>query len=111
MKTHENCIFCKCNKCYNSTVNANHENMNDMRRSRRSSRCVQASNAKEGMAMVRLQGRTTAKTVVECNHTMLQCYTDYTYFGKEYVKRRTKKGHKLPIKCSSCSSLIVDKIE
>ena len=111
MKTHENCIFCKCNKCYNNPVKDTKNDVNDTRRSRRSIRCVQALNAKEGMAIVKLQRQTTAKTIVECNHEILQCFTDYTYFGKEYLKRRTKKGHKLPIKCSSCLSLIVDRIE
>ena len=53
-------------------------------------------NAKEGMPILKLQEQTTAKTIVEYDHQILQCYTDYTYFGKEYVKRWTKKGHKLP---------------
>ena len=40
----------------------------DMRHSRRSIRCVKASNAKEGMPIVKLQEKTTAKTIVECDH-------------------------------------------
>ena len=54
-------------------------------------------NAKEGMPILKLQEQTTAKTIVECDHQILQCYIEYTNFGKEYVKQRTTKGHKLPI--------------
>ena len=87
MKTRENCIFCKCIKCYNNPIKDTNHKRIDVRHNQHSIRCVKALYAKEGMPIVKLQEQTTAKTIVEYDHQILQCYTDYTYFGKEYVKR------------------------
>ena len=66
---------------------------------------------KEGMYMSKLQNKTTAKTIVACDHEFLQSYSECSYFEKEYIKRRNKKGHKLPVKCSVCNVFIVNKLE
>ena len=68
MKTHENFIFCECNECYNHPIKDTNNKRIEMRRSRRSIRCVKASNAKEDMPIVKLQEKTTAKTIVKCDH-------------------------------------------
>jgi len=81
------------------------------KRSRRSARCIKAGNIKEGMSVSPLQNKTTAKTIVACDHEFLQSYSECSYFEKEYIKRRNGKGHKLPVKCSVCNAFIVDKLE
>ena len=59
-------------------------------KSRCSTRCIKASNIKEGMYVLPLQNKTTAKTIVACDHEFL--HSECSYFEKEYIKRRKKKG-------------------
>ena len=111
MKPHEDCVFCKCNQYYMTANETNGNTCETDKRSWRSARCIKASNIKEGMYVSPLQNKTTAKTIVACDHEFLQSYSECSYFEKEYIKRRNKKGHKLPVKCSVCNVFIVDKLE
>ena len=111
MKPHEDCVFYKCNRCYMTAIETNGNPCETNKQSRCSARCIKASNIKEGMYVSPLQNKTTAKTIVACDHEFLQSYSECSYFEKEYIKRRNKKGHKLPVKCSVCNVFIVDKLE
>ena len=61
------------------------------KQSRRSARCIKASNIKEGMYVSPLQNKTTAKTIVACDHEFLQSYSKCSYFEKDTSKDVTKR--------------------
>lgn len=108
MKQNEDCLYCKCNKCYMkdscNSVNINIE-------SRRSTRCRKKSNEKEGKISTKTQQFATAKTYVECDHDTLICCYESAYFTPDYIAVRQKKNHKLPIVCSICQFEILNKID
>ena len=109
MKKDEECLYCLCNDCYMKDSKKN-DNLSNTRNSRRSIRCKKSDNVKEGMAAKKIQMFTTAKTHVICDHITLNCYIDFTYFKKDYIKKRQDLCHKLPIKCTKCERFIVSKI-
>ena len=109
MKRDEDCLYCLCNDCYMRESKKN-ETLSNKKNSRRSIRCQKSNNIREGMSSKKIQMFTTAKTHVICDHITLNCYIDFTYFTKEYIKKRQDLGHKLPTKCTKCGRFIVNKI-
>lgn len=111
MKQDEDCVFCKCNKCYMKETEETKVFARKSKPTRRSVRCKKVENVKEGLIVEKKQRQVTAKTHMNCDHETLNCCIDHSYFSKQYIKKRIQKKHKLPIFCSVCKFEIVDKVD
>ena len=87
-----NCVHCVCHECHFKNISSDLPS----RSLRRSSKRVSINNQEPTNDVIR-----------KCNHSVLEKFSDLSYFTKTFMKKIDDERYPLPKKCSKCNRFLV----